>query len=53
MTNYSVKYVDKSGDYQTFETAGYDVRQAISAVLELCPDCRRVIRVVPSEMFDD
>ena len=53
MTDYTVKYVDKVGDYQEFKTIAKDVRQAISTVTELCPDCRRVIQVMPTEMFED
>ena len=53
MTDYTVRYVDKSGDYQDFKTIANDVKQAIAATTELCPDCRRVIQVLPTEMFQD
>ena len=53
MTKYTVKYVDKEGDLQDFETAGKDRLQVITATPELCPDCRRVISVNPSPMFDE
>ena len=53
MTEYTVKYVDKVGDFQDFKTAGKDASQAISTVKELCPDCRRVISCTPTPMFDE
>ena len=53
MTDFVVKYVDKTGDFQLFETVAKDVRQAISAVIELSPDCRRVISCTPKPMFEE
>ena len=53
MTEYTVKYVDKIGDFQDFKTAGDDPAQVINAVLELCPDCRRVISCTPTPMFNE
>jgi len=53
MKDYTVRYIDKRGDYQDFLTVARDVKQAINAVLELCPDCRRVVRAIPSEMFEE
>ena len=53
MTYFTVKYVDKEGDLQDFETAGEDRLQAIQSAHELCPDCRRVISVNPSPMFEE
>tara|TARA_B100001093_G_C26708628_1_gene962412 strand:+ start:809 stop:970 length:162 start_codon:yes stop_codon:yes gene_type:complete len=53
MTDYTVKYVDKEGDLQDFETAGKDPAHAISTVHELCPDCRRVISCTPTPMFNE
>lgn len=53
MKDYTVKYVDKIGDYQEFITAAANVRQAISIVTELCPDCRRVIHVKPTSSFQN
>ena len=53
MTEYTVKYVDKVGDFQDFKTVSKDATQAITAVKELCPDCRRVISCTPTPMFDE
>ena len=53
MTDYTVKYIDKSGDFQEFKTAGKDVQHAINTVIELCPDCRRVTSCTPSPMFEE
>ena len=53
MTDYTLQYIDKSGDFQCFETVAKDTRQAINAVIELCPDCRRVISCTPTPMFNE
>ena len=53
MTDYIVKYVDKIGDFQEFNTAGNDPAHAISSAQELCPDCRRVISCTPKPMFEE
>ena len=53
MTDYTVKYVDKEGDLQDFQTVGKTITQAISAVKELCPDCRRIISCTPTPMFNE
>ena len=53
MKDYDVVYIDKEGDKQDFVVTAADVRVAISNTIELCPDCRRVIRCSPNPMFDD
>ena len=53
MTYFTVKYVDKEGDLQDFETAAEDRIAAIGSVHELCPDCRRVISAIPSPMYEE
>ena len=53
MTDYTVKYVDKEGDLQEFNTLGRDATQAISAAKELCPDCRRITSCTPTPMFNE
>ena len=53
MKEYSVVYVDKNGDNQTFEIMAANTRQAIDATLELCTDCKRVIRCSIKPMFEN
>ncbi len=51
--DYDVVYIDKEGDKQDFVVTATDTRVAISNTIELCPDCRRVIRCSPKPMFED
>ncbi len=53
MIDYEVKYVDKEGDFQEYEITSTDTRTAMNNVLELCPDCRRIVRCAPKPMFKD
>ena len=53
MKDYDVVYIDKEGDNQDFEVTAIDVNTAIANTIELCPDCRRVIRCYPKSMFED
>ena len=52
MKDYDVVYIDKEGDKQDFVVTATDTRVAISNTIELCPDCRRVIRCSPKPMFE-
>ena len=53
MKDYDVVYIDKEGDKQDFVVTAININTAISNTIELCPDCRRVIRCSPKPMFDD
>lgn len=53
MKEYTVTYVDKKDNNQTFELLAANSRQAISSTLELCTDCKRVIRCSMKPMFED
>jgi len=53
MKDYDVVYIDKIGDKQDFVVTAIDVNTAIANTIELCPDCRRVIRCAPKSMFED
>ena len=53
MKEYTVTYIDKKGNNQTFEIMAANSRQAISSTLELCTDCKRVIRCSIKPMFED
>ena len=51
--DYDVVYIDKEGDKQDFVVTATDSTTAINNTIELCPDCRRVIRCAPKPMFED
>ena len=51
--DYDVLYIDKEGDKQDFVVTASDTNTAIANTLELCPDCRRVVRCYPKPMFND
>ena len=53
MKDYDVVYIDKEGDKQDFVVTAINTSTAIANTLELCPDCRRVIRCAPKPMFND
>ena len=57
MKDYDVgHYIDKEGAKnvkQDFVVTATNTRVAISNTIELCPDCRRVIRCSPKPMFED
>ena len=53
MKDCDVVYIDKEGDKQDFVVTSIDTRTAINNTIELCPDCRRVIRCSPKPMFED
>jgi len=53
MKNYDVIYIDKEGDKQDFEILANGAANAVAMTLELCPDCRRVIRCTPKPISND
>jgi len=53
MKEYTVTYIDKNGNNQTFEILAPDTRVAIDSTLELRKDCKRVIRCAIKPMFED
>ena len=53
MITYDVLYIDKGGDKQDFVIDAESVAKAIEQINYFCPDCRRVVKVVPRPMFSD
>jgi len=52
MIDYSIKYQDEDSCFHETIVLAKDVQTAINNVFELHPDCKRVIRCYPKEMFD-
>ena len=53
MKDYDVVYIDKNGNKQTVVVTSIDTNTAIANTLELCSDCRRVIRCKPTTYKDN
>ena len=46
------KYIDKRGDKQDYQVTASDVRDSIKVALEQCPDARRIVLSIPSDVQD-
>ena len=53
MIDYEILYIDDSGDKQDYVITSTDVRTAMNNLFELKPDCKRIIRCKPKDMFED
>nr|BDD46801.1 hypothetical protein 53 [Paracoccaceae bacterium] len=53
MKEYTVTYINKHGDTKTFVVVAADTQHAINSTVELCADCKRVIRCAIKPMFED
>ena len=48
---YEVRYVNSSGLPNSFTVGAKDPKQAMSSVLELCPEAKRITSVLPVPQF--
>ena len=53
MIDYDVQYINKLGDHVDAVITSTDVRTAMNNLFELKPDCKRIIRCKPKDMFED
>ena len=51
ITMYEVRYMDKRGLPGGFTVGAKDPKHAMSSVMELCPEARRITSVLPVPQF--